>query len=85
MMHKCVIVFTVCIQMPSEGFGLSLEFDGYELSRSSYNQACNQGQWIIQNRRYCISHKESSWSLELIVIQFVWLDQNVEQNFIKCV
>ncbi|XP_026216677.1 transmembrane protease serine 6 isoform X2 [Anabas testudineus] len=39
--------------MPSEGLGLSLEFDGYELSRASYNQACNQGQWIVQNRRLC--------------------------------
>uniref|UniRef100_A0A3P8SJZ1 Transmembrane serine protease 6 n=1 Tax=Amphiprion percula TaxID=161767 RepID=A0A3P8SJZ1_AMPPE len=39
--------------MPSAGMGLSLEFEGYELSRASYNQACTQGQWIIQNRRLC--------------------------------
>uniref|UniRef100_A0A7N8XLZ9 Transmembrane serine protease 6 n=1 Tax=Mastacembelus armatus TaxID=205130 RepID=A0A7N8XLZ9_9TELE len=39
--------------MPSTGLGLTLEFEGYELSRASYNQACTQGQWIIQNRRLC--------------------------------
>ncbi|XP_022593937.1 transmembrane protease serine 6 isoform X1 [Seriola dumerili] len=39
--------------IPSVGMGLSLEFEGYELSRASYNQACTQGQWIIHNRRLC--------------------------------
>ncbi|XP_041789856.1 transmembrane protease serine 6 [Chelmon rostratus] len=46
---NCTWSFT----MPSVGMGLSLEFDGYELSRASYNQVCTQGQWIIQNRRLC--------------------------------
>ncbi|KAF3687986.1 Transmembrane protease serine 6 [Channa argus] len=39
--------------LPGTGIGLSLEFEGYELSRASYNQACDQGQWIVQNRRLC--------------------------------
>lgn len=38
--------------MPGAALGLALEFEGYELSRASYNQACTQGQWVIQNRRY---------------------------------
>ncbi|XP_028253490.1 transmembrane protease serine 6 isoform X2 [Parambassis ranga] len=46
---NCTWSFT----MPSAGMGLSLEFEGYELSRASYNQACTQGQWMIQNRRLC--------------------------------
>ncbi|MEQ2159158.1 hypothetical protein GOODEAATRI_019727, partial [Goodea atripinnis] len=37
--------------MPSAAMGLALEFEGYELSRASYNQVCTQGQWIIQKRR----------------------------------
>ncbi|XP_032417692.1 transmembrane protease serine 6 isoform X3 [Xiphophorus hellerii] len=39
--------------MPGAALGLALEFEGYELSRASYNQACTQGQWVIQNRRLC--------------------------------
>ncbi|KAM4594240.1 transmembrane protease serine 6 [Fundulus diaphanus] len=39
--------------MPSAEMGLALEFEGYELRRASYNHACTQGQWIIQNRRLC--------------------------------
>uniref|UniRef100_A0A3Q2CUC7 Transmembrane serine protease 6 n=1 Tax=Cyprinodon variegatus TaxID=28743 RepID=A0A3Q2CUC7_CYPVA len=39
--------------MPGASTGLALEFEGYELRRASYNQACTQGQWIIQNRRLC--------------------------------
>ncbi|KAM7419742.1 hypothetical protein PAMA_016705 [Pampus argenteus] len=46
---NCTWTFT----MPSAGLGLSLTFEGYELSRASYNQACTQGAWIIQNRRLC--------------------------------
>ncbi|XP_070684275.1 transmembrane protease serine 6 [Pempheris klunzingeri] len=46
---NCTWTFT----MPSVGMGLSLEFEGYELSRASYNEACTQGQWMIQNRRLC--------------------------------
>ncbi|XP_034388451.1 transmembrane protease serine 6 [Cyclopterus lumpus] len=46
---NCTWSFTT----PSGGVGLSLEFEGYELSRASYNQACTQGQWTIQNRRLC--------------------------------
>lgn len=48
--HTPELVFMV--QMPALGMGLSLEFEGYELSRAGYQQACTQGQWIIQNRRY---------------------------------
>ncbi|XP_043971515.1 transmembrane protease serine 6 isoform X2 [Gambusia affinis] len=39
--------------MPGTELGLALEFEGYELSRASFNQACTQGQWVIQNRRLC--------------------------------
>ncbi|XP_014873541.1 transmembrane protease serine 6 isoform X2 [Poecilia latipinna] len=39
--------------MPGAALGLALEFEGYELSRASYNEACTQGQWVIQNRRLC--------------------------------
>ncbi|XP_072240749.1 transmembrane protease serine 6 [Leuresthes tenuis] len=46
---NCTWSFT----MPGADVGLALTFDGYELSRASYNQACTQGQWIIQNRRLC--------------------------------
>ncbi|XP_028671076.2 transmembrane protease serine 6 isoform X1 [Erpetoichthys calabaricus] len=46
---KCTWHFTV----PSLDYGLSLSFTGYELSRPTYNQRCNQGQWLIQNRRLC--------------------------------
>lgn len=50
-LHFIVFIVFVEFQMPSVGMGLSLKFEGYELSRASYNQACTQGQWIIQNRR----------------------------------
>ncbi|XP_034004127.1 transmembrane protease serine 6 [Trematomus bernacchii] len=46
---NCTWSFT----MPAAGMGLSLEFDGYKLSRAGYNQVCTQGQWIVQNRRLC--------------------------------
>ncbi|KAJ8001646.1 hypothetical protein DPEC_G00171630 [Dallia pectoralis] len=46
---NCTWTFTV----PSMDYGLSLQFEGYELSRATYNQACTQGQWVIQNRRLC--------------------------------
>ncbi|XP_020499536.1 transmembrane protease serine 6 isoform X1 [Labrus bergylta] len=51
--------------MPSLGLGLSLEFEGYELSRAAYNQACTQGQWIIQNRRHCGVRSLQSYSERL--------------------
>uniref|UniRef100_H3DNB5 Transmembrane serine protease 6 n=1 Tax=Tetraodon nigroviridis TaxID=99883 RepID=H3DNB5_TETNG len=44
---------TWTFNMPAVGMGLSLEFEGYELSRAGYQQDCTQGQWIIQNRRLC--------------------------------
>lgn len=47
----CSFQCNMLFQMLSTGLGLALEFEGYELSRASYNQACTQGQWIIQNRR----------------------------------
>ncbi|XP_036425941.1 transmembrane protease serine 6 isoform X1 [Colossoma macropomum] len=46
---NCTWHFTV----PSVEYGLTLEFEGYELSRASYTKACTQGQWLIQNRRMC--------------------------------
>ncbi|KAF7217805.1 transmembrane protease serine 6 [Nothobranchius furzeri] len=46
---NCTWTFTI----PSAKIGLALEFEGYELSRATYNQACTQGQWVIQNRRLC--------------------------------
>ena len=53
-------------QIPGADVGLALTFDGYELSRASYNQACTQGQWIIQNRR-CVTIKQAGLRLESIV------------------
>ncbi|KAM4611939.1 transmembrane protease serine 6 [Polymixia lowei] len=44
---------TWSLTVPSAELGLSLEFEGYELQRASYHQACTQGQWVIQNRRLC--------------------------------
>ncbi|TSK62641.1 Transmembrane protease serine 6 [Bagarius yarrelli] len=38
---------------PNKKYGLTLEFEGYELSRASYNYNCTQGRWLIQNRRMC--------------------------------
>ncbi|KAG7222512.1 hypothetical protein INR49_004586 [Caranx melampygus] len=55
-------------RMPSAGMGLSLEFEGYELSRASYNQACTQGQWIIQNRRLCGTRGLQPYSERLILL-----------------
>ncbi|XP_007231264.3 transmembrane protease serine 6 isoform X2 [Astyanax mexicanus] len=46
---NCTWHFTV----PSAEYGLTLEFEGYELSRASYSKTCTQGQWLIQNRRMC--------------------------------
>ncbi|XP_043086791.1 transmembrane protease serine 6 isoform X1 [Puntigrus tetrazona] len=46
---NCTWIFTV----PSEDFGLTLTFEGYELSRASYSQTCTQGMWSIQSRRLC--------------------------------
>ncbi|XP_058876894.1 transmembrane protease serine 6-like isoform X1 [Acipenser ruthenus] len=39
--------------LPSLQYGLTLWFEGYELGRANYNQACTQGQWTVQNRRLC--------------------------------
>ncbi|XP_056264628.1 transmembrane protease serine 6 [Pseudoliparis swirei] len=44
---------TWSFRAPGAGLGLSLEFEGYRLSRAGYNQACPQGQWTLQNRRLC--------------------------------
>ncbi|CAK6975057.1 transmembrane protease serine 6 [Scomber scombrus] len=54
--------------MPSEGMGLSLTFEGYELSRASYNQACTQGAWIIQNRRLCGTRNLQPYSERLFLL-----------------
>ncbi|XP_068455598.1 transmembrane protease serine 6 [Clinocottus analis] len=53
---------------PAAGLGLSLEFEGYELSRASYNQACTQGQWTIQNRRLCGSRGLQSYNERLFLL-----------------
>ncbi|KAJ8263894.1 hypothetical protein GJAV_G00142810 [Gymnothorax javanicus] len=39
--------------VPSLKYGLTLEFEGYELRRPYYQEPCTQGQWVIQNRRLC--------------------------------
>ncbi|XP_061883388.1 transmembrane protease serine 6 [Entelurus aequoreus] len=39
--------------MPSPDAGLTLSFEGYNLSGASSDQACMQERWIIQNRRFC--------------------------------
>ncbi|XP_030638419.1 transmembrane protease serine 6 [Chanos chanos] len=39
--------------LPSVDYGLMLLFEGYELSRANYDQACTQGLWVVQNRRLC--------------------------------
>ncbi|XP_062322131.1 transmembrane protease serine 6 [Osmerus eperlanus] len=44
---------TWTLTVPSTDYGVSLEFEGYELSRANYNQVCTQGQWLVQNRRLC--------------------------------
>ncbi|CAJ1053336.1 transmembrane protease serine 6 [Xyrichtys novacula] len=54
--------------MPSPGLGLSLEFEGYELSRATYNLACTQGQWIIQNRRLCGTRSLQPYSERLFLL-----------------
>ncbi|XP_076871878.1 transmembrane protease serine 6 [Brachyhypopomus gauderio] len=46
---NCTWHFTV----PSAEYGLTLEFEGYELNRASYTEFCTQGRWLIQNRRMC--------------------------------
>ncbi|XP_069023724.1 transmembrane protease serine 6 [Embiotoca jacksoni] len=61
---NCTWSFT----MPGAVMGLSLEFEGYELSRSSYNQACTQGQWIIQNRRLCGTRVLQPYSERLVLL-----------------
>uniref|UniRef100_A0A8C2Z6P5 CUB domain-containing protein n=1 Tax=Cyclopterus lumpus TaxID=8103 RepID=A0A8C2Z6P5_CYCLU len=64
---NCTWSFTV---RPS-GVGLSLEFEGYELSRASYNQACTQGQWTIQNRRCRSPGRDSSCATASSTYQIV--------------
>ncbi|KAM6972405.1 transmembrane protease serine 6 [Aplochiton taeniatus] len=66
---NCIWKFTV----PSAGYGLSLEFEGYELSRANYEQTCTQGQWMVQNRRLCgarglQSYKERLYLLSMTTI-----------------
>ncbi|KAM4584648.1 transmembrane protease serine 6 [Odontesthes bonariensis] len=60
---SCTWSFT----MPGADMGLALKFDGYELSRASYNQACTQGQWIIQNRRLCGTRSLQPYSERLFL------------------
>uniref|UniRef100_A0A493SWU5 Transmembrane serine protease 6 n=1 Tax=Anas platyrhynchos platyrhynchos TaxID=8840 RepID=A0A493SWU5_ANAPP len=41
------------MMVPSLGYGVTLWFDAYALSRQKQDLPCTQGQWIIQNRRLC--------------------------------
>uniref|UniRef100_A0A667WQ79 Transmembrane serine protease 6 n=1 Tax=Myripristis murdjan TaxID=586833 RepID=A0A667WQ79_9TELE len=59
---------TWSFSLPGEGFGLALEFEGYELSRASYSQACTQGQWIIQSRRLCGTRSLQPYSERLFLL-----------------
>ncbi|XP_037327817.2 transmembrane protease serine 6 [Pungitius pungitius] len=61
---NCTWSFTT----PADGMGLSLEFEGYELSRAGYNQACTQGQWTIQSRRLCGSRGLQSYNERLSLL-----------------
>ncbi|XP_061576527.1 transmembrane protease serine 6 isoform X2 [Cololabis saira] len=61
---NCTWSFTI----PSADMGLALEFEGYELSRASYNQACTQGQWIVQNRRLCGTRGLQSYCERLFLL-----------------
>ncbi|XP_056136135.1 transmembrane protease serine 6 [Lampris incognitus] len=62
---NCTWSFTV----PSAAeFGLSLEFEGYELVRAGYNLACTQGQWIIQGRRLCGTRGLQPYSERLFLV-----------------
>ncbi|KAM3623533.1 uncharacterized protein V6R79_012253 [Siganus canaliculatus] len=64
---NCTWSFTT----PTVGLGLSLEFEGYELSRASYNQACTQGQWLIQNRRLCGTRSLQSYNERLPLLSTI--------------
>lgn len=57
--------------MPDVPIGLCLEFEGYELSRATYNQACTQGQWIIQNRRLCGTRSLQPYSERIFLISTI--------------
>ncbi|AWP05217.1 hypothetical protein SMAX5B_011328 [Scophthalmus maximus] len=61
---NCTWIFV----MPSLWMGLSLEFEGYKLSRASYDQACTQGQWLVQKRRLCGSRSSRPHSERLAVL-----------------
>uniref|UniRef100_A0A8B9F5B1 Transmembrane serine protease 6 n=1 Tax=Amazona collaria TaxID=241587 RepID=A0A8B9F5B1_9PSIT len=41
------------MMVPSLDYGVTLWFDAYSLSRQKHDLPCTQGQWIIQNRRFC--------------------------------
>eukprot|EP00062_Callorhinchus_milii_P023831 gi/632983076/ref/XP_007908469.1/ PREDICTED: transmembrane protease serine 6 isoform X2 [Callorhinchus milii] len=45
----CVWHFTV----PSVDYGIALWFEGYELDSPLFTETCTQGQWIIQNTKFC--------------------------------
>uniref|UniRef100_UPI001A984FC2 transmembrane protease serine 6-like n=1 Tax=Gasterosteus aculeatus aculeatus TaxID=481459 RepID=UPI001A984FC2 len=61
---NCTWSFTT----PADGTGLSLEFEGYELSRAGYDRACTQGQWTIQSRRMCGSRGLQSYNERLSLL-----------------
>ncbi|XP_053112433.1 transmembrane protease serine 6 isoform X2 [Hemicordylus capensis] len=41
------------VMVPSLEYGVVLWFDGYALRRQENDLPCTQGQWTIQNRRFC--------------------------------
>ncbi|KAJ0051132.1 hypothetical protein NL108_014592, partial [Boleophthalmus pectinirostris] len=49
-------------QVSSPGLGLRLDFEGYKLSPASPEQSCEQGQWIIKERRLCGSRIPQAYS-----------------------
>ncbi|KAG7486041.1 transmembrane protease serine 6 [Solea senegalensis] len=58
---NCTWTFIV----PTKGMGLSLEFEGYKLSRASNYKTCTQGQWVLQDRRLCGTRSLQPYSQRL--------------------
>ncbi|XP_068177212.1 transmembrane protease serine 6 isoform X2 [Antennarius striatus] len=52
--------------MSGMGLGLSLEFEGYELSVAGPDQTCSQGQWLIQDRRLCGTRSLQTFNQRLL-------------------
>ncbi|CAL8331838.1 unnamed protein product [Lota lota] len=61
---NCTWTFT----MPSLAYGLSLDFEGYELTKASFQQSCTQGQWLVENRRLCGTRGHQPYRERLFVL-----------------